>query len=979
MLSRFFKPKWQHRDAAVRRRAMLESGEDGGKIALELALHDPDTEVRCAALKRVADLLLLERILAEAKNPRVREQARERLLGLISGSEPGLSAEQRAEALERNEDMRLLEHVARQGCDAKLRALAVVRVGRQPLLFELAASDPSIDVRLLAVQRVEAAEHLQQLCKQSRGRDKRLYRAAKERLEQRLEAEQRPQQIQQGFADLCIRAEALLKSSSAEAAEAALKQLQAQWLQLVDEAPPEEQHLDRFAEAVVAIGEMERAQRQQAAALKQDALAVTERLQALQDGLEAEKGGASAERGTGTGTGSGQDEARLKQLGAELDQCQQAWLALAQAPDEALQASYRSLSAGLRDYLKRQGRALGGASRLQAALQRAESALAGAEPITAKVLDGLTRALPRDAGDALPQPRIDKLMAGLKQRLNEQREQADARMQRVGGYIGELEQALEQGESRQAASLLGKIYQLESELRELGAELSAPLRQRMQRLAGRLRELRDWERFSNTTEREQLCERAEALVGADMPVPELAKQIKQARKAWNALGSTDREAIKALRERFNQACEKAYEPCAVFYREQAQQRAANLAERSALCERLESYIAETDWESAAIRDVDRVLREARDAWKKIGPVDREGYKKVSGPYHRALDTLGAHLRKARAANLQLKKGLLNQAEALTDEAVELERAMDGIRDLQTRWKAIGPAPRREEQVLWKRFKQAGDAVFARRNSERDAHKQAQEADIAAREAICGQMQALVDGVSDAQDNNALRAACREIEQAWSDAPELPKRAATALQQRFSNAREQLDAIIAEREAGKRASQLVLSAEAALLVAAAETANGDEGRLEPLRQQWQTLLGNAAFGARTSLPRQLLEQRWQRAQATQGDAASKGSDAAALLCLQMEIEAGVASPPEAAGERMKLQVKRLNQGFGGGDAAAPAEQWAGIDALEQRWWQLPGIAADRAEPLTRRFLLARDAGYRATGVPLPLPEAEGQPA
>ena len=957
MLSRFFKPKWQHSDAAVRRRALLELGDDGGEIVMELALNDPDTEVRCVALKRVSNLLLLERVLADAKNPRVREQARERLMGLIAGSEPGLSAAQRAEALRRNEDSRLLEHVAREGCDAGLRSLAVVRVSRQPLLVELAISDPAIDVRLLALQRVEAAEHLQQLCKQARGRDKRLYRAARERRDQCLEAEQRPLQIQQAFADLCTRAEALLKSSSAEAAEAALAPLQKQWLQWVAEAAPQEVYLDRFAEAVAAIGGMQQVQQQQAAALERDALAITERLQALVGRMDSDVGNEA-------------DEQQLQQFADELAQCQQAWSVLEHRPDSDLQASYRKLTAALQQRLQSQGRALSGASRLQAALEQAESALVSTEPVTAAVLNALRRALPRDGGDGLAQARtdkarIDRLMDGLQQRLGKQREQAGSRMQKAGERIGELEQALEQGESRQAASLLQQIHQLEAELRGLGLELSAPLRQRMQRLAGRLRELRDWQRFSNTTEREQLCERVESLIDADLPVPELARQIKLARKTWNSLGSTDREVIKALRQRFNTACEKAHEPCAAFYRQQAVERAANLAERSALCKRLESYIADTDWDSVPIRDVDQVLREAREAWKKIGPVDREGYKKVSAPYHRALDTLGAHLRKSRGANLKLKQGLLSQAEALAADDVELERAMDGIRDLQTRWKQIGPAPRREEQAIWKRFQQAGDAVFARRNAERDAHKQEQKADIAVREAICAQMQVLVDGATDVQDDAALRTACRDIEQAWADAPDLPKRVAAALQQRFTAAREQLEAIIVTREAARRAAQIVLTGKAALLVAAAE-ATGDALAREPLQQQWQALFADADYPARATLAADLLQQRWQRALNGPVDPAHDDSEAAARLCLQMEIEAGVESPPEAADERMRLQVERLNLGFGGGQDAEPA----GVEALERRWWQLRGIGSGTAEALTRRFLGARDAGYRDAGVPLP---------
>jgi hypothetical protein len=104
---------------------------------------------------------------------------------------------------------------------------------------------------------------------------------------------------------------------------------------------------------------------------------------------------------------------------------------------------------------------------------------------------------------------------------------------------------------------------------------------------------------------------------------------------------------------------------------------------------------------------------------------------------------------------------------------------------------------------------------------------------------------------------------------------------------------------------------------------------------------------------------LLQARWQRAQAgTGGDAAQTA--AAERLCLKMEVEAGVDSPPEAAQDRMALQVERLNQGLGAGDEGAAG--LAQVEALEREWWGLGRLSGDTALALTRRFIAARDAAY-----------------
>jgi len=472
--------------------------------------------VHCVALKRIGDLELLERILAAAGNPRVREHARTQLFGLMAGTLPGVDAGERTRRLQGAGDVAVIEHVARHGNSVELRTLAIQKVVRQPLLVELVYGDAAIAVRLVALERIESSEHLTAICKQARGRDKRIYRAAKQRLEQQQLLSQRPAEMQRQYADLCVRVEALLKCNTPESANAALSQLQQQWLALMQEAEPEAQYIDRYAEAVAAIGEMENAWKQQQLEREQGALAQLERLQALVE--QSEHGEL--------------DQARVDLLARQLAACEQGWRALPQRPDEDELARYRELAGALRQRLRDAGGELSTQSQAQAACDRALQLLAAKQPVAAAALRAIQRSWPGQVADSGLQGQFDQATKALQQRIDEQTRKAGRMLSEATELTVSLEQALEAGESRSAVSLQQKIRQSEKRLKALGLELPEAVRQRLQRLAGRLRELHDWQRFSNTTEREQLCEQVESLIGADLPVRDLARQIKTARASW---------------------------------------------------------------------------------------------------------------------------------------------------------------------------------------------------------------------------------------------------------------------------------------------------------------------------------------------------------------------------------------------------------------------------------------------------------------
>ena len=65
-----------------------------------------------------------------------------------------------------------------------------------------------------------------------------------------------------------------------------------------------------------------------------------------------------------------------------------------------------------------------------------------------------------------------------------------------------------------------------------------------------------------------------------------------------------------------------------------------------------------------------------------------------------------------------KEKLVAEAEALAD-STDWGPTTGAYRDLMTRWKAAGPAPRGVDEALWKRFRGAQDTFFAAKQADDD--------------------------------------------------------------------------------------------------------------------------------------------------------------------------------------------------------------------------------------------------------------------
>ncbi|MFY0989304.1 DUF349 domain-containing protein [Halomonas sp. C05BenzN] len=734
LLRRFFSPRWQHPDPGVRRQAVtrLDPSRPDQRQALERLAADTDPGVRQAALARLDDP---ERLLALLDETPPSPELHERLVALLTGRQGSLDLATRIALTERIDTAALLTAITLQGDNQQLRLAALARLDDEEALIHQACDNGIAAVRHAAAARVTSEAGLARLVQSAR-RDRQVVRQARERLN-RLRADAA------SLAAARHRREALLESLERHAQAAweplyagRFRHLTREWNALEDlpDASQERRYQDACLRCRKVIGDHEARQLSQAAAhqRREDADQTREALvEALEESLDALTRG---ERIT---------EQDIASLRAQRQLLANRWQALSDQhlADEALRRRYDA--------------ALAGYERIAQAWVRLEERAAAIRQALADGDDERLVALVDASGwpdDLAPSP----LLQQARQRLAETPADDDleSRLARFADDLAQLERLLESGAFKGASRLHQRLRQQAEQLPQARLQ---PHLATLKRLAARLAELRDWRGFVAGPKRDQLCQAIDDLAeDTSLPDAELDRRHRQLVKDWKSLG--DAAANRQQSASFRAASDRIHERLAPWRKRLDAERARNLEAREALCEQLETLLAQPAHE--ADPDALRQIRDkAREQWRHFSPVPRDRAEAIGRRFGRIRHDLQALIDRRAEEIAEAKRELIEQARALLESDDPATRRAEQAKALQRRWRALGRAPRGEEQALWREFRGLCDGIFASREAERDNRVQQ------ARERLEA-MQALIDRLdawhpTDSGDGQVLEQAIQQ--------------------------------------------------------------------------------------------------------------------------------------------------------------------------------------------------------------------------
>ncbi|MGC8121198.1 DUF349 domain-containing protein [Marinobacter sp. VGCF2001] len=583
----------------------------------------------------------------------------------------------------------------------------------QAALTTLAVQGVTSAIRLNAARDITDEDKLQEVLKQTKGRDKSVYQAVKQSLQALKEQQANEAATRQRIDELVDQAQEQAKSEDTKRYEARLTALQERWRDVEAQAPAgqAQQFLAAVHQIRERLKELEDARREEQRHQDQKHQR-QETLELLQQTLAQLKGSDS----TDLPSESALDALQKTQENRWLEATRETQV------DKHEQKQYEQSMLALRNYLSAVRRL--NAVRMQISeleSDEADNAQADAKAILQEV------DWPRDF--PLP-PTLSNLsaLAGKPKKApsgNDNTEQQQALVAALNTTLPKLETALEAKQFRESRQLLKTA---QHQLQGLDGHHRKAFQAKMQLLTGQFRELSDWQGFATEPKQVSLCEQMEYL--AEQPIePEAkAERIKELQNDWRELGgSSDR----VLWKRFKAASDQAYEPCKAYFEAKADLKQVHLQKRQAICDELEHFLAEADWSTIDWKGAERIHQTARQEWKAAWPVDFRDNRKVQKHFDDLLKKLERPLDEERQKNEAAKQAIIERAEALIDHE-PLQEAMDQAKALQSEWKSIGITRHREDRKLWQAFRNACDQIFERRSAQRSAQQQAtEEADTAA--------------------------------------------------------------------------------------------------------------------------------------------------------------------------------------------------------------------------------------------------------
>ena len=518
----------------------------------------------------------------------------------------------------------------------------------------------------------------------------------------------------------------------------------------------------------------------------------------------------------------------------------------------------------------------------------------------------------------------------------------------IAGLIRKANETVSSGVLGKAMGIRRAIDEKLQSLEQLPNHLSNQLEQLDETLA----KLQDWKDYAVQPKKHQLIAQLEALDGSKEHPETLANKIKRIQDEWRALSKGGKDQDQDLWDKFHELAQKVYQPCRDYVAEQAAIRQNNLNSCKQLVEQLQGYLQNHDWPNANWKDVEKVIRVARTEWRNYAPTERAATQPVLADFETMLAGIQQKLHDEFAKNATLKKELITQAQQLVG-LEDSRKATDEVKKLQTKWQTIGASLRKEEQQLWHEFRDVCDAVFAKRQQQSAEFKAELDANLAVAKNLIAELEGLTALTLQALIDARKRV--DEVRQEFGGLGQFPKAHVNEIKAAFNQAAEAFEQKLKdERIALKQqiwvnlfsANKIVNDYELALV----------KGTLPDLADQ--ALLQaqvQTQIDAITQWPSGGLKAIQQKLALANGSAdLTENLNGLRELCIRADILTDSATPASEQALRTAFQVTQLQQNFGRKTQDATSE----FENLVFEWIAVGAVDAKDYEPLFLRFNACR---------------------
>lgn len=300
------------------------------------------------------------------------------------------------------------------------------------------------------------------------------------------------------------------------------------------------------------------------------------------------------------------------------------------------------------------------------------------------------------------------------------------------------------------------------------------------------RELRDLDLRRNMDLKVELCKKAEDLATNNADAQASFKELQKLHESWREIGPVPREGKQELWERFKAATSLVNKRYQQYFEQERARQKEQMQKKTELCEKAEIYSGFVSDNPREWNDITEKVIALQEEWKKYGYGPRKENAKIWERFRAANDAFFQNKRDFWNAskenlnkNLTLKTEICEQAEKLK-ESEDWKATTDKLITLQKKWKEIGPVPRKQSEIIWKRFRTACDEFFNRKVQHFSGITGDQDENYKAKKALLAEIETFTPTGDPKADIESLK----KFQDRWSEIGFVPFRKKEEMQNRF---------------------------------------------------------------------------------------------------------------------------------------------------------------------------------------------------
>ncbi len=301
--------------------------------------------------------------------------------------------------------------------------------------------------------------------------------------------------------------------------------------------------------------------------------------------------------------------------------------------------------------------------------------------------------------------------------------------------------------------------------------------------------IQEAEKYDNLKKKYDIIDKIKDLVNREESINKTFHDFRQLQNDWHAVGVVPQASLKDIWENYHHYVEIFYDYIKINKELRDLDLKKNLESKILICEKAEELLLEPNPVNAF-----RSLQDFHNQWREVGPVPPESKNEIWERFKEATSQINKRhheyfekQKDDQRKNLEAKIALCEEVENINLLEIknfrDFDERADKIVELQKMWRTIGFAPKKQNNKVYQRFREACDAFFEKKRGFYADNKEIQLNNLQLKTELCLQAEALQEST----DWKATSDALIKLQKEWKDIGPVPRKQSERSWKRFRKA------------------------------------------------------------------------------------------------------------------------------------------------------------------------------------------------